>query len=597
MTHTVASATGGFAAGGAYASQTTTTMLQLFLNNTQVFPSPEQTIKLTRENAYFTRSGSYTLDVVIPMDIIQNRIFFRNLQRIEHRKAKAHYPCRLVVGHKDALNGKATVTQVTDEQVRLQLLGDRSEVNFLSEENADYIDELTLGQFNVMAGNPFDTNEEGNIHQFFSRVFNETTGHIVKTYHPRLLDVATAILAHYGYRLTDIDLPNGPWQDIYIANAKKTLFIAHTLPHWKTREFFDELSDFLNATIVFGKADKRVRIVSNIYFTRPANTTTIQPIDEYQAEIAEEDAIATIATDNISYDLSESEAHDYDSIPDSLLLFRRTRSYASLAMLRQAYNNATEEQRKHFLFKCPKGKYAEWEHKYPHFGMSNVTALTSIDFLAPLTRANDAKERKLRICPVAIDITTGRAYESQQLCDIAAIVPSLENPTGQELREFIPYYPEDDEGVEEYDENEQYTLQEIIEQDIQPEETQKEDRMQVMFADSAGQIYVRNSSTAKHLTGFTDHRFKVAPGSEQHHRWSLSLCDTDAEYYLGQLHNNPYTINTAVKHTFKFLAEDMPDPSLIYIIKGKRYACEKIEANVTEHGFDRLMTGYFYEIL
>ena len=51
------------------------------------------------------------------------------------------------------------------------------------------------------------------------------------------------------------------------------------------------------------------------------------------------------------------------------------------------------------------------------------------------------------------------------------------------------------------------------------------------------------------------------------------------------------------KHTFRFVSDSMPDPSGVFVIRGKQYGCEKIEANVKPDGFDRLMTGYFYEIL
>ena len=52
-----------------------------------------------------------------------------------------------------------------------------------------------------------------------------------------------------------------------------------------------------------------------------------------------------------------------------------------------------------------------------------------------------------------------------------------------------------------------------------------------------------------------------------------------------------------VKHIFKFVEERMPDPRDIFIIRGKKYGCEKIEANVNGEGFNKLMTGYFYEML
>ena len=46
----------------------------------------------------------------------------------------------------------------------------------------------------------------------------------------------------------------------------------------------------------------------------------------------------------------------------------------------------------------------------------------------------------------------------------------------------------------------------------------------------------------------------------------------------------------------KFVTNDIPDPSKIFIFRNKRYICEKIEMNVTEDGIENEKTGYFYEI-
>ena len=56
-------------------------MTQIYLDDTQLYMA-EGNIKLTRENAYFSQSGSYTLDVQLPLDIATNKIFFGNI----------HYP-------------------------------------------------------------------------------------------------------------------------------------------------------------------------------------------------------------------------------------------------------------------------------------------------------------------------------------------------------------------------------------------------------------------------------------------------------------------------------------------------------------------------
>ena len=69
--------------------------VQLFLNNTEVIADSSQVIKIVKENPYITQSDSYTLDVSLPLDILQNRIFFGNLQRLDTTKSNTEYDARL----------------------------------------------------------------------------------------------------------------------------------------------------------------------------------------------------------------------------------------------------------------------------------------------------------------------------------------------------------------------------------------------------------------------------------------------------------------------------------------------------------------------
>ena len=98
-----------------------------------------------------------------------------------------------------------------------------------------------------------------------------------------------------------------------------------------------------------------------------------------------------------------------------------------------------------------------------------------------------------------------------------------------------------------------------------------------------------------HEMPFTDWEY-LKIGTVRHNHWSLSLTPTNSDYYLGQLHQLNYKINTKVKNTFKFLSDEIPNPTNLFVARGKLYACEKIEADVKEDGLDKLMTGYFYEV-
>ena len=58
-----------------------------------------------------------------------------------------------------------------------------------------------------------------------------------------------------------------------------------------------------------------------------------------------------------------------------------------------------------------------------------------------------------------------------------------------------------------------------------------------------------------------------------------------------------YSIDRTRKVTFKFLADDIPDPRAMFFVHGRRYICEKITATFTEGGMSQLLKGEFWPLL
>ena len=63
---------------------------------------------------------------------------------------------------------------------------------------------------------------------------------------------------------------------------------------------------------------------------------------------------------------------------------------------------------------------------------------------------------------------------------------------------------------------------------------------------------------------------------------------------LGTLHANGLKIDNKNCMEVKFKSDDIPDPSKIYIIRNKRFVCEKIEMKVKDDAIEPVYTGYFY---
>lgn len=128
-------------------------MLQIRINGQEAVLKTGTQIKFTRENPFFSEAGDYTLDVTFPLaGCAQNQRIFGAVHRPEmSRKAllKKSYTFALSAGTL-SLAGRAAVTAVTQEEIKLQLLAGKSAFNFDSIEGESgeerYVDELDLGR-------------------------------------------------------------------------------------------------------------------------------------------------------------------------------------------------------------------------------------------------------------------------------------------------------------------------------------------------------------------------------------------------------------------------------------------------------------------
>lgn len=91
------------------------------------YPSSTDKIKVTVENQYINDSGTYTYDVNFPMSILENQVLFNNINRFDVRKNIANFEdCKLFANNRLLISGKGVVTGITNDTVKLQLVGGKS---------------------------------------------------------------------------------------------------------------------------------------------------------------------------------------------------------------------------------------------------------------------------------------------------------------------------------------------------------------------------------------------------------------------------------------------------------------------------------------
>lgn len=128
-------------------------MTILYLNGKRAVIDEKQTVKFVRENTYFTKTGTYTYDITLPALCPENIAIFGHIYRKDQRKAvNTTFNARLHVDNMDILNGTATITNVTETSIKVQLMGGNSELNFYSKNENRFIDELPLGTWYDVEG-------------------------------------------------------------------------------------------------------------------------------------------------------------------------------------------------------------------------------------------------------------------------------------------------------------------------------------------------------------------------------------------------------------------------------------------------------------
>lgn len=593
--------------------------VRLYLDNTEVITDSSQEIKITRENPYFTLSDSYTLDVSIPLSILQNRKFFGSIQKLEKKREYKEFACRLYCSNSLLMEGTARIVQSTESVVKVQLACGVSALKMSSEQEGTYIDNLITEkegwQLNLTSildyGPTSDATVENQMvgtHSGYGFPVLDNTNDVVVniadadflwarscTYVsecPKLLDVARLIASKMGYTL-DMSILPAACNSIYIVSATHGN-LGKKIPHWTVKEFFKQFQNFFGCTLV-RSGNKALRLVPLDNFAQNP-VTTIEPLSEFQAEYSKDDDAEGIMNRNVEFEMENSTSETVDE--EILEQAKYTSEYSDAGVMNNAFRNETEAVRMHKIYNLNGEIYVGWEKDDNNYELKRVAPFN------PLKRFEGADSVKLKISPAYIEedyectiyASHDLLYDSPHAHTFNVHLPSVSNPFGQSIN--FGYNPSGNENQESGP-----TLQSLVEgsESIVSNE-EKSDIMSVAFLDGREETVTavdnqeRTVSYQIHLA-FTDYNFKKQL-SNNRSKWSFSLNDlTGYDFYLGQLHKINFRCSHNVKHIFKFLSDYIPDADNVFIIGGKRYACEKIEASIKQGDLDKLMTGYFYEIV
>nr|DAH84152.1 MAG TPA: hypothetical protein [Caudoviricetes sp.] len=620
-------------------------MITCIINGHKAYPISTSSIKVTYANQYVTDDGEYTYDITFPMNILENRVIFKNVSRLEVKKNVAKYDdCKLFCNSQLIMSGVGTILSVNEKEIKLQIVGGKSRIKFNERMTKHYIDEIPFGT----ADKPGYTVDKGwsqgikdlqkikdiyrldeDKSQFlgvegkwcFVPVRDETNDMIANfvgvdktkqfigynapyimnlAVQPNLMYIFRKVVEYEGYTLKRNDFDCKPWNLLYIASAYKTRELCKALPHWSSYTFIEEFRKLFNATIVFDDILKTCSVINASELTT-ADSIEIEPMDEYTTDYDEDGSFSTSSTANLEYNLGNSANRDnyevitkkvFDNfeIEHSKELMGANKQFASTTLSwseKQKRQTIIEYFGNYYVYMVDENDNKSWK---------------PAGIWSPLIRDSSSDDFiDLNISPVAqvvenINFKSGlmedKYYERRCLL-------SIPNDKESDSKE----YDVDDDGYS-------YTsVQDALDDESALDNSEDEQECMNIFFILPGRVQSTDGSTTKlSWVGeksrwpqfLTDYRinegFRLGIAHFEDSYFSLSLC-MKSEFgttSLGTLHANGLKIDNKNCMEVKFRSDDIPDPSKIYIIRNKRFVCEKIEMEVKDDAIEPVYTGYFY---
>ena len=619
-------------------------MITCVINGMAAYPAASQSIKLTYANQYVTDDGEYSYDINFPMSIMDNRRVFHNVSRFDVSKVTQKFnDCKLYVSGRLILSGVGTIISVTEAEIKLQIVGGKSRIKFNDKLTKHYIDEIPFGT----ADKPGYTVDKGFSQKFkdkiseiyrlnedkseflgaegrwcFMPVRDETNDLIANfvgvdrtkqfigynapfimnlAVQPNLMYIFRKVVEYEGYSLKRNDFDCKPWNLLYIASAYKTRELCKALPHWSSYTFIEEFRKLFNATIVFDDIKKTCSVINASELTT-ADSVEIEPLDEYTTDYDEDGSLSTSSTANLEYNLGDSANRDnYEVISkkvfESFEIVHSTevmgldRQFASTTMLwseKKKRQTIIENFGDYYI-------YVEDENGKKSWKLAGIWS--------PLIRDKSSEDYvDLNISPAAqvvedINFKTGfledKYYEKRCLLSI----PNNKEPDSKDC-------DIDEDGYS-------YTsVQDALDDESMLDTTEDEQECMNIFFILPGRVQIGGPNTtslswvgnkSRWPQFVTDYRIN------DDYRY-CGIVDIFYDFYslslrkkreigttcLGSLHDNGLKIDNKNCLQVKFKSEVIPDPSNTYIIRNKKYVCEKIELEVKDDQIEPIFVGYFY---
>ena len=606
--------------------------MHIYVNNKLAALKKGTSFEYVSENRMFSGSDGYTLTITFPLKgCPENIAIFGHINRADVVAQKVIFDCE--IRDKGFYKfGSITITEISETEVKTQFLEGRSEQNFDKTFDKVYINELDLGappttsKSSITPSNawypeysgckyvalPWVNDYSGNIQNKAEHVVDnaaqgrshfewssDTTG---LSWQPYLLYITKKIcealpgggysydfskweeVEEYKYLLICNTLPHA-WYMPAFANA---------LPHWTVEEYFEKLELFLGGEFDFDHRGRRITFAftqATLADKRPVCLEDV--VEEHSTEVkVDEENCEYLESKNLVYKDCDHEMWKFYSC-DWFIKGWQNRVVR--------YNSMTELLNANRWLATWSGSHQRNSNRDKILYAADCDAYFIVWPISRKAVTFDFNlgrlifEYKCRLQPV--NLFGGRIVNDDEDADqveiefVPAWIDDTDNKYGRVLFLSFSAYDEDTSSTGE-DESKYPFAKTISLSSLEAGEKEKKaeyyDRIYVGWFDGS------NHFVGSHLPYPNVEDIAIADDWSNFAYVHFSLRINDRKIKRGQI---MHKIEPKMKTTFKFLADNIPDVRSVFLIRGKRYICEKITATFTENGMSQLLKGVFYPIV